>query len=156
MALFFRSAEVDDVHQLNDLTGRSALHWGYEPEFLEWEPQSITVTAASILEDQMMVAELDGVAIGYYGLRGTPDDLSLDKLFVEPTHIGTGVGKELWNHAMATCRCLGATGISFYSDPNAAGFYRAMGATWIREVETSRPGWNLQVFSYRLSPESPE
>ena len=32
-----RPARLDEVDVLNALTGRSILHWGYEPEFLDWE-----------------------------------------------------------------------------------------------------------------------
>jgi len=39
-----RRAIPDEAAYLNALTGRSALSWGYEPEFLDWEPEAITVT----------------------------------------------------------------------------------------------------------------
>jgi GNAT superfamily N-acetyltransferase len=148
-----RAARMDELDNLNALTGRSSLYWGYEPEFLEWEPEAITLTADMLTHDPVYVLEVDGVVAGYYQLSGTVDRLALDKLFVEPRFIGTGCGKRLWIHAVATARELGATGFTFYSDPNAAGFYRAMGAEWIREEPTSRPGWNLQIFRYTITPE---
>jgi hypothetical protein len=30
-----------------------------------------------------------------------------------------------------------------------------MGATWLHEVETTRPGWNLQVFRIVIPPHDP-
>ena len=78
--------------------------------------------------------------------------MALDKLFVEPDRIGTGCGKRLWQHAVAKTRELGATVLTLASDPNAAAFYRAMGATWLREEPTSRPGWALQMFRFPVPP----
>jgi GNAT superfamily N-acetyltransferase len=145
-----RRARQDEAGVLHALTGRSVLHWGYEPEFLDWESESIAVTPELLARSDTRVLEEDGVVTGYYTLVGEPPEPSLDKLFVEPALIGTGRGKRLWRHAVATARQTGAEVMTFAADPNAAPFYRAMGAEWVREEETTRPGWNLQWFRYRL------
>ena len=75
-------------------------------------------------------------------------------LFVEPDLIGTGCGRRLWEHAVATARDLGVDVLLLDADPNAAPFYRAMGAEWLREVPTTWPGWALQVFRYVIPPRS--
>jgi GNAT superfamily N-acetyltransferase len=149
-ASVIRRATPDEAPQLNALTGRSALFWGYEPEFLDWEPESITVTPEFIAGSPVYVLEEGGRAVGYYGLLGEPPEMALDKLFVEPDRIGTGCGKRLWLHAVAKARELGATTLTLASDPNAAPFYRAMGAQWEREEPTSRPDWALQMFRFSL------
>lgn len=147
---FIRRARRDEADALHSLTGRSALYWGYEPEFLEWEPESIAVSPEFLTEAVAFVLEENGTVVGYYALVGEPPVLSLDKLFVEPERIGMGSGKRLWGHAVATARELGARELTFAADPNAAPFYRAMGAEWIREEETTRPGWNLQMFRFPI------
>lgn len=142
-----RPVRLDEAEPLHALTQRSTMHWGYEPEFLNWEPEALAVTLA-FLETAIAsyALEEDGVVIGYYSLTGSLPEPQLDKLFVDAPFIGTGRGKLLWNHALATARWLGATKVTLYADPNAAPFYRAMGAVWTGEEETSRPGWNLQRF----------
>ena len=135
---------------LNELTGRSVLSWGYEPEFLDWEPEAITVTPEFIAHAPVFVLEDAGRIVGYYGLLGEPPEMALDKLFVEPDRIRTGCGKRLWQHAVTTAREMGASVLTLASDPNAAPFYAAMGAVWVREEPTSRPGWALQMFRYCL------
>ena len=145
-----RRAVPDEVSYLNELTGRSVLSWGYEPEFLNWEPEAITVTREFIAGSPVFVLEETGRIIGYYGLLGEPPEMALDKLFVEPDRIGTGCGKRLWRHAIATARELGACVLTLASDPNAAPFYRAMGAEWVGEELTSRPGWSLQMFRFSV------
>jgi GNAT superfamily N-acetyltransferase len=145
-----------EVSYLNELTGRSVLSWGYEPEFLNWEPQAITVTPEFIASSAVYVLEEAGRIVGYYGLLGEPPEMVLDKLFVEPDRIGSGCGKRLWRHAVATARELGASVLILASDPNAAPFYRAMGAEWVSEEPTSRPGWALQMFRFSVPAIDPE
>ena len=148
-----RPARLDEADLLHALTARSTLFWGYEPEFLDWEPQALEVTTEFLAGAVAYVLEEDGRVVGYYALTGQVPDLHVDKLFVEPDAIGTGRGKLLWNHAMATARTLGVTVMPFYADPNAAPFYRAMGSEWLGEETTSRPGWNLHRFRVVVPPE---
>ena len=145
-----RRAVPAEASLLNELTGRSVLSWGYEPEFLDWEPEAITVTSEFIASSPVFVLEDAGRIVGCYGLLGEPPEMALDKLFVEPYRIGTGCGKSLWQHAVVTARKMGASVLTWYSDPNAAPFYRAMGAEWIGEEPTSRAGWALQMFRFCL------
>ncbi len=142
-----RPVRIEEAGTLHALTQRSIMHWGYEPEFLDWEPEMIAVTP-EFLEYALASYALDedGVVTGYYIFTGRPPEPQLDKLFVDAPVIGTGRGKLLWTHAMATAKSLGATRVTFYADPNADPFYRAMGAVWVGEIETSRAGWNLQLF----------
>ena len=145
-----RRAIPDEASDLNELTGRSVLSWGYDPEFLNWGSDAIRVTREFIASSPVYVLEEAGCIVGYYGLLGEPPEMTLDKLFVEPDHIGTGCGKRLWRHAVATARELGARVLTLASDPNAAPFYRAMGAEWMGEEPTSRPGWALQMFRFSV------
>lgn len=147
-----RPVRIEEAALLHALTQRSTMHWGYEPEFLDWEPESIAVTP-EFLENALAsyALEEDGVITGYYTFTGALPEPQFDKLFVDAHLIGTGRGKLLWHHAMATAKWLGATRVTFYADPNAGPFYRAMGAVWLGEEETDWPGWNLQLFEVRLS-----
>ena len=155
-----RPARLDEIDALNALTGRSCLHWGYEPAFLDWEPEAITVYPEMLDGVRAQVLEEKGRVVGYYVLTGEitaedtgePPTLHLDKLFVDADRIGTGRGKRLWRHAVETARGLGATELAFAADPNAAPFYGAMGAVWVSEETTSRPGWNLQHFRFPIPP----
>jgi predicted N-acetyltransferase YhbS len=148
MTFAFRPMTRGDLDTINALTKRSVAHWGYEQAFLDWDPESITVYPDDLGTDTCVTIERDGGIVGHYVLRGTPDALVLDKLFLDPAVIGVGLGRIAWNHAVATARELGATGWTLLGDPNASGFYTAMGAVWQREQPTAWPGWNLQVFHY--------
>jgi GNAT superfamily N-acetyltransferase len=145
-------ATVTDARVLHELTQRSVMHWGYEPAFLEWEPESIAVTPEFMQRATTFILREGHDVVGYYALTSEPDGLHLDKLFVEPGWIGTGAGKALWLHAVETARARGERAFRFLADPNAAPFYRAMGAEWIEGIHTDWPDWQLQVFRYTLEP----
>lgn len=149
-AHLIRPARNEEANALNQLTRRSVLHWGYEPAFLEWEPEAITVDQAFMQRARVFLLEEIGALVGYYAFTGLESDLRLDKLFLEPEYIGTGRGRLLWNHAVAEARSVGAPGFTLYSDPNAAPFYAAMGARFVQEIETNWPGWRLHEFRVTL------
>ena len=63
-----------------------------------------------------------------------PDTVDLDKLFVEPHRIRTGVGRALLGHAITEARRRRAKRLTILSDPYAAGFYERNGARLIGEA----------------------
>ena len=82
-----------------------------------------------------------------------PDTLNLNKLFVEPRHICSGVGRALLAHAVAEARQLGAERLTIRTDPNAAGFYERNGAARIGEVPSDAvPGRLLLLYELGLHP----
>ena len=75
----------------------------------------------------------------------------LDALFVEPAAMGQGIGRRLWQHVVATARELGCSEMVWQSDPQAEGFYLAMGARRAGESEsTVMPGRMLPFMRFAL------
>ena len=136
---------------LSDLALRSKGHWGYDAEFLEACRAELTVDPADIGQRRVTVAERAGAVIGFYGLDGDPPEVELAWLFVEPVHIGTGVGRLLLDHA-ATAAAEGGCGVLvIQSDPGAEGFYRAQGAEKLGESPSdSIPGRFLPLLRLQL------
>jgi GNAT superfamily N-acetyltransferase len=62
---------------------------------------------------------------------------TLEDLWVDPVAIGSGVGRRLFDHAVVTAAGLGLTSLLIESDPNAEGFYLAMGAERIGERDSA-------------------
>ncbi len=150
-----RTARLSDADQLNELTRRSVLHWGYDPAFLDWEPEAITVDVPFLQRSLTWVLESDLGTVGYVSLVSGDGSVSLDKLFIDPPHIRCGFGRALWGFAVERARETGADRMTLYSDPNAAPFYAAMGATFVEEIPTSWPDWRLHafIFDLRASPD---
>ena len=80
-----------------------------------------------------------------------PDTLDLDKLFVEPQWIRTGVGRALVAHAVDEARRRGARRLTVLADPNAAGFYERNGARRIGEAPSDAiPGRSVPLYEIML------
>ena len=110
------------------------------------------VAAANIETRPHFVAELDGAVAGFYGFEPEPDGVGLAYMFVEPGFIGRGVGRALWDHAVAQARRLGHPALIVVSDPNAEGFYAKMGARRIGARPSDlEPGRSLPLLKYLLA-----
>jgi hypothetical protein len=72
----------------------------------------------------------------------------LNKLFIEPRHIRSGVGRALLAHAIAEARRRGAGRLTILADPNAA---ERAGAVRIGEAPSDAlPGRLLPLYEVRL------
>ncbi|MCD6059552.1 MAG: GCN5-related N-acetyltransferase, partial [Thermomicrobiales bacterium] len=89
---------------------------------------------------------------GFYRLVLQDDSVAeLDALFVELAAMGQGVGSRLWRHAVSTATKLGCSEMVWQSDPQAEGFYLAMGARHAGEsASTVMPGRMLPLMRFRL------
>ena len=95
----------------------------------------------------------DGEVVGMVALGPgeRSDTLDLDKLFVEPQRIRTGVGRALIAHAIGEARRRGAQRLTILSDPYAAGFYERTGARLIGEAPSDAiPGRSLPLYEIKL------
>jgi GNAT superfamily N-acetyltransferase len=147
-----RRARPQEASALSELAFRSKGHWGYDAAFLETCRGDLTITAEEIATAAVYVlVRADGIA-GFYTLKPVNNGAAeLDDLFVDPTAIGTGVGRRLWQHAIDMATELGHSELLIQSDPYAEGFYLAMGAERIGEREsTVAPGRMLPLLRYRI------
>ncbi len=135
---------------------RSKAHWGYSKSFLAACADELHLAPAAIESGlAWRVAVEDGHVVGLYGLeRCDRDRVELAALFVEPGRIGSGIGRHLVADAVRVAGRLGYEHIIIQGDPNAEGFYLAMGATQTGYRESgSIPGRSLPLFEIRVGPE---
>jgi GNAT superfamily N-acetyltransferase len=147
-----RRAHPADAAALSALALRSKAHWGYDADFLAACRDDLTLTADDIATSTVFVIDGEDSPLGFYRLLNRDDGVAeLDALFVEPAAMGQGVGKRLWRHAVATAAELECSGLVLQSDPQAEGFYLAMGAQRAGESEsTVMPGRMLPLMRFRL------
>lgn len=154
-SIAIRPVNSQECELLSDLAYRSKGYWGYSAEFMEACCAELSVSEHDITNSQRsyMLAESDGKILGYYALeRLSAADCELEALFVEPKHIGKGIGRQLIEHAKSHAREMGAESILIQGDPNAAHFYLAVGGVQIGERESdSIPGRYLPEFRINLS-----
>lgn len=149
-----RRATPDEAGVLTALAIRSKASWGYTPEFMERVRSILVVPAERIATQQVFAAEDSQGIAGFYELVATENPAVgwLESLFIEPRVIGTGCGRLLWQHAVQTARESGYTSVELESDPNAASFYRKMGAYLIGSVEsTAQKGRMLPIMRFDLT-----
>ncbi len=139
-SLRIREAFPQEADLLSQLALRSKAHWGYSEDFLDACRSELTVDASRLGTDgYQCFAALDGDSIvGFYALESTSSGIyELEALFVEPTHIGCGVGRLLIQHALHRLSERGAEKLIIQGDPHATEFYVAAGA---RQVGTRKSG----------------
>jgi len=143
-----RPARPDEAALLSALALRSKGHWGYNDSFLAACKHELTIRRGEMATRHVTVAEVDGAVAGHYTIDGD----ELGQLFVDPAHIGRGVGRALWTHAVGAARALGIHTLAIDSDPFAEGFYLAMGATRVGSVPSgSIPGRELPRLNFTTS-----
>ena len=98
------------------------------------------------------VAEQDGRLVGVAQIKVVGSEADLLKLFVEPTVLLSGIGRALFAWATELANSQGATRLSIEADPDAAPFYRRMGAQNVGVVPSgSIPGRMLPKLVKDLS-----
>lgn len=149
--LRIRPAREEEVGLLSDLALRSKGYWGYDAEFLEACREELTITAERLGTESIWVAETaEGVA-GFTSVLGGGEEAELMDFFVDPAHIGTGVGRALWDRTIEVSRKLGARRLRIEADPNAEGWYQARGARRVGEAASgSIPGRMLPLLELDL------
>lgn len=153
--VLIRPATPQDCDALTSLALRSKAHWGYDAEFMIACRDELTVTPNLVDPQLSGVCEQGGDIAGFYLLTKNMSEqrtADLRFLFVDPGHIGTGVGALLWGHMVRAARRgeIGTIGIE--ADPNAEGFYRRRGAVTVGNAPSgSVPGRHLPLMEYHLS-----
>lgn len=86
---------------------------------------------------EIWLAEAGGAVAGFYALIPHGADQELDLFFTGNETQGTGLGRRLFAHMAERARAMGAARVVISSNPEAAGFYRRMGAV---DIGLSPPG----------------
>lgn len=133
-----RRGTPDDASALAELgarTFRDAFAAGNTAEDLELyltktygEPQQRRELADP--RNLALLVEEQGVLIAFAQLRRTGDQLEIARFYVDRTHHGTGVARELMDHVLATARDLGIARIFlgvWERNPRAIRFYEKCG-----------------------------
>lgn len=148
-ALTIQEAQPHQAQALSELALRSKAHWGYSKEFMALCRQELLVTKESLVAKSVhyCVAQNGEQLLGFYALeRVSAERFELDAMFVDPDHLGQGVGRALLLHAKELLKILGGSEMLIQSDPNAADFYLSMGGELLGLSDSlSIPGRQLPL-----------
>jgi GNAT superfamily N-acetyltransferase len=135
-----RPASADEASVLTEIAHDAKRHWGYPEHWIKHWESDLTISPDFIRDNLVYVAEEDGEIQGFYALSVAGSKAELEHMWVKPDRIGTGLGKDLFLDAMERAAALNVNAIEMSADPNAAGFYKHMGATQIGEIDASIDG----------------
>jgi GNAT superfamily N-acetyltransferase len=153
LLLTIRPPTIDELSGLSDLCFRSKAVWGYDEEFMKACRGELSFKPRDLELTPIAVAECDGKPIGVAQLKIVDDEADLLKLFVEPSALRSGTGKALLAWATGVAKKLGATRLTIEADPDAAAFYRRMGAYDVGQAPSgSVPGRMLPKLAMNLCP----
>ena len=140
-----------DLGDASDLCVRAKSHWGYDPEFISLCVPALMVTADDLAASEVVGAFRDEQLVGVAQLVSRDREAVLDKLFVEPQFIGTGIGRALFEWAVQRSTDWGATKITIESDPFAVPAYKAFGCTQVGVTSSPPTGRELPIMEYSLA-----
>ena len=147
-----RSASPEDGPTLTAIALDAKRYWGYPENWIKHWESDLTISPAFIRDNHVYVHEEDGEIRGFYALCVAGDKAELEHMWVTPAAIGTGIGKELFLDAMERAAALKVIAVEILSDPNAAGFYRRMGATEIGQTDASFDGVVRKLPRLKIEP----
>jgi GNAT superfamily N-acetyltransferase len=152
MEHYIERAGTEIHHRLTEIAQAGKRHWGYPERWMQLWRDALTITANYISGNEVYIARIGELVVGFYALTGSGARLTLDHLWLAPAQIGTGLGRSLFTHAVAVARQMGAMEIEIEAEPNATGFYERMGATRVGENAYEIEGQPriLPLLIYRL------
>ena len=147
-----RPASVDEAAVLTTIALDAKRYWGYPEHWIKHWESDLTISPEFISENHVYVAEADGEIRGFYALCVSGEKAELEHMWVTPASIGTGIGKELFLDAMERAAALDVRDVQITADPNAAGFYKRMGATQIGETDAPVDGQPRKLPRLKVTP----
>jgi GNAT superfamily N-acetyltransferase len=141
MLVTIRPAVPSEAEVLTGLALVGKRHWGYPEPWLQTWRGLLAISPDYVAAHVVYCAE-DGTGrvVGFYALEHDGGGCRLEHLWLEPSLIGTGLGRRLFEHAVEAARALGAAEMLIEADPNAEGFYLHMGARRVGETVSRLTG----------------
>jgi GNAT superfamily N-acetyltransferase len=147
-----RRASPEEAAALTQIAQDAKRHWGYPEHWIQHWQSQLTISPDFITHNQVYLAEHESEIVGFYALVLNGERAELEHMWVAPAHIGAGIGKELFVHAMQQAAGENVSAVEISSDPNAAGFYERMGARRIGEVPADMDGQPRVVPRMSIDP----
>jgi GNAT superfamily N-acetyltransferase len=123
-----RPGVAADIPALNAIAFAAKAHWGYSAAQLQAWREALTVRAETLAAHPLCVAEDEGQPVGFVQLATDTQPWELSAMWVNPSHMGRGIGRALLAWARQQAAAAGQQELAIDADPNAEGFYQTCGA----------------------------
>lgn len=132
-------AQPEHAEALTRITIAAKSHWNYPEHWIQqWIPL-LTIHPDYIALNETWMAIVQDEPAAYYSLK-QDEELWLDNLWVHPSSMGKGLGKDLFAHALERSRMRGVSKLKIEADPNAQSFYEHMGTRKVGEHSSEIDG----------------
>lgn len=142
-----QAARPPDAQRLTTIAHAAKRYWSYSEELISLWQADLTVSPQFIADNPVFCAVRSSEIAGFYALSRQRETFELEHLWVDPQHMGTGIGALLFQHAVRTVRSMGGSVLNIASDPHAEGFYLRMGASRVGEVSSRPEGRTLPLLT---------
>lgn len=149
-----RRASIDEAPALTRIAHDAKRHWGYPEHWIQHWQEDLTISSDFVANNHVYVAERENALMGFYALVIREGKAQLEHMWVAPEHIGAGVGKELFIHAMQNAAGQKVSEVEISSDPHAEGFYQKMGAHRIGETVSEIDGQSRTLPRLSVDPKT--
>ena len=140
MNLQIRRATTTEAEVLTEIAHAAKRHWGYPEAWIEHWKEALTITPEFIADNEVFVALIEGKIAGCCALVVSDSLAELEHMWIDPRHMGAGVGRALFLHTTQRAAAHGLHELELSADPNAEGFYLRMGAETFGQVPANVDG----------------
>lgn len=143
-------AHTSNHKRLSEIAWQSKSHWNYPKAWMELWRKGLTITPEMIAQhDVFKLVLTDGKIVGCTVLITEKNVLWVEHLWILPTHIGHGFGKQLLQTALEKTVNPTHQKIKVVSDINAEVFYQKMGFETVSQYESVPKGRFLPLMEYK-------
>lgn len=143
-----RPAKKSEANILTKISFESKGYWYYPQDYFDIWKNELTISADYVEKNNVFVFEQGGSVVGYYSIVELPEDIEasgikirqgywLEHMFIEPLHIGKGIGSRMFQHLSNWCSEVGIKEMGILADPNSKGFYEKMGCQYVEEYPST-------------------
>jgi GNAT superfamily N-acetyltransferase len=154
-AIAIRPAGLAECARLTGISLRSKGYWGYDEAFMAAVREAMTIDAGVFESDDVFSIESEGAVVGFFSLTKERPVSYVDHFLIDPPAVRRGIGRAAWHRLECIARRLGIATLRVNSDPNARGFYEAMGMRHVedRPSEVFGPSRLLPMLEKHLDAE---
>jgi GNAT superfamily N-acetyltransferase len=138
------------ARRLTEIAFEAKRHWGYPEAWIRLWWDELVVEPQYLREQAAHVAMRAERIVGWIGASPVSGHWGLDHMWVEPAHMGLGVGAALLARVRVDLTARGVRSLAIVSDPNAGGFYERQGALRIGDAASAPAGRRIPVYTLAL------
>ena len=147
----FEIAEPTEIEEINRLIESSKRYWGYSDELMEVWQRDLLVTRKDLNSRTFWLMKINTEMVGVFSLSLLSEGIfELEDFWLNPSAIGNGLGRKMFQFMIHCLQSTEATKLVIVSDPHAEGFYKKMGATRVKFVNSKPEGRMLPVMDLLL------